>query len=569
MTKDDRLQRISDRIWEFETSYDPELAFLGNVAMDKLVPRDETHIHARASIARSLLMELDSFEPQDCVTADWAFIESLKHRMSVLIEAPSHYWLDFEFTPYKVSFNLSPIAEYISATEVETSADFDRYAVYASNLIEVLNAMVDKTAIQSNKNIRMHCSQARTFNGRMTSLRMQLASNFEVPIRRMKDRKLASRASSQKVVDSFVNSLDRCFERLLSIVDDTYWAGTAGLPGLAAYEGGGEYYEYLIRAYSTSEETADRIHDYGVSRVELISENLAREYDKLDVSDACSFKALIDETQRMQIRDPMELHEYYLSLLKPIEDSLDDYFLEIPESPYDVLRLEPADESGMTYGYYQMPSPADAFGYYRYNAANLVSKNVLHAAPLIFHELIPGHHFQLAYQLEQSGWHPLRKFQFLSGYIEGWAEYAADLAEDMGGYRDVFDRIGRMQMQLLFACRLVVDTAIAVKGWSIEQAAEFLHRNLSLSREEIDSEVVRYATDVPGQCLSHGLGHKEFVEARNRAERTKGSEFSVKEFHKLVLGSGAISLTAFGSYVDQSLAHSAISAVAGNSTIAN
>jgi uncharacterized protein (DUF885 family) len=168
------------------------------------------------------------------------------------------------------------------------------------------------------------------------------------------------------------------------------------------------------------------------------------------------------------------------------------------------LRQLDATLDGLTYGFYEPPG-LDGCGYYHYNASNLPDRPLLQAASVIYHEGMPGHHLQIGRQLEDGSLHPLRREMTelrtfaLNGYMEGWAEYAAGLCDEIGLYEDPLDRYGRLCAERFQAARLVVDTGLNALGWSRERAADYLRVNGPLSESEIVSEVYRYAVDDPGR----------------------------------------------------------------------
>jgi uncharacterized protein (DUF885 family) len=197
----------------------------------------------------------------------------------------------------------------------------------------------------------------------------------------------------------------------------------------------------------------------------------------------------------------------------------------------------------MTYGYYREPTPDVPVGAYVYNGASPETTSYANAAALIYHELLPGHHFQIALQLENADLPTLRRansFLFLNAYVEGWAEYAADLAGEMGMYASPFERFGRLYAKMFLANRLVVDTGLNALGWTHDEARTFMKANTFASDAEIESELLRYSTDIPGQALSYAMGQRELLRMRAEARAALGERFSFPAFHAAVLSPGAL-----------------------------
>jgi uncharacterized protein (DUF885 family) len=173
---------------------------------------------------------------------------------------------------------------------------------------------------------------------------------------------------------------------------------------------------------------------------------------------------------------------------------------------------------------------------------------------LAYHEAIPGHHFQIAIQLELTGIPTFRTGVNYTSYAEGWALYAEYLAWEVGFYEDdPYGNLGRLQSELFRAARLVVDTGIHSKGWSREKAIDYMVENVGYSRTEVTREVERYIV-WPGQATAYKIGMIKILELRERAAQALGDDFDIKEFHNLILGNGAMPLEILERVVDDYIA---------------
>ncbi len=208
----------------------------------------------------------------------------------------------------------------------------------------------------------------------------------------------------------------------------------------------------------------------------------------------------------------------------------------------------------MTYGYYLPPTVTDPVGYYNYNGSNLSSRNLIWVGALIYHELLPGHHFHMATQNENDSLQQYRKKYTVSAFTEGWAEYAASLGVEMGMYEDPYDMYGRLLAEIFLASRLVVDTGMNALGWSLEDARAYLRPIVVQSDVEIASETLRYSTGFPAQALAYRLGFEKQWELRKRAENELGAIFDIREYHNVVLSDGAMPLPVLESKVESWIA---------------
>jgi uncharacterized protein (DUF885 family) len=215
-----------------------------------------------------------------------------------------------------------------------------------------------------------------------------------------------------------------------------------------------------------------------------------------------------------------------------------------------VKPLEAQRAASMTYVYYQIPTSSDPSCYYIYNGTRPEDRSILMAEAVIYHELVPGHHFQMALQMENAALVPFRRNAHPTAFTEGWGEYASDLAGEMGMYSDPYQRAGRLAMDLFLSTRLVVDTGMNALGWSREKALAFMREHTFETDLQIDTETLRYAADYHGQALAYKLGSRKFHELRDRAKRELGTKFDLPAFHAYVLRAGAMPLSVLDGHVD-------------------
>jgi uncharacterized protein (DUF885 family) len=269
---------------------------------------------------------------------------------------------------------------------------------------------------------------------------------------------------------------------------------------------------------------------------------------------ALEFVTELQADPRFFAESPEEVEETFMGYIHRIEPHLGDYFKTQPEAAYGVRRLPLASEPGMTYGYYNPPSPDDPVGYYNYNASGLPTRNLVWAGSLIYHELLPGHHFHIATQDENESLQDFRKKYSVGAFTEGWAEYAASLGIEIGVYETPYELYGRYIGEMFLASRLVVDTGMNAMGWSLEEARAYMRQYVIQSEAEIDSETLRYSTSIPAQALAYRLGYEKIWELRHKAEAALGDRFDIREFHDVVLSDGAKPLPVLEAKVDRYIA---------------
>jgi uncharacterized protein (DUF885 family) len=343
------------------------------------------------------------------------------------------------------------------------------------------------------------------------------------------------------------------YDALVAALDASYEQAAPGQLGLGQYEGGAEYYRFLVRSQTASELGPEELHQLGLDQVATLAEQMAKARADMGFTGTEEdFHAQLATDPRVHASAPEEVEALFLGHMARLEPLLDKWFAVLPDAPYGVERLAPESEAGMTYGYYQPPTTTQPVGKYFWNGAALESKSLLTYATLIFHELAPGHHFHLARQQENASLPDVRRHGGgLSAFNEGWAEYAAGLGWEMGLYDEPLDGYGRMVHERFTAQRLVVDTGLHYYGWSRDQAAAYMKANTTESDAQVASEILRYGTDLPAQALAYRAGFVELNRLRSKAEQRLGGRFDVRSFHEEILGPGALPFPVLDGHLDR------------------
>lgn len=324
-----------------------------------------------------------------------------------------------------------------------------------------------------------------------------------------------------------------------------------GTPGILATEGGREYYDYRVRSFTTTDMSADEVHQLGLSEVARIRAEMEEVAAEAGFSTREEFIEHLRTDPQYYMTDEDEYLRYTQALAKHIDGFLPQLFGRLPRQPYTVAPIPAPDAPGNTTAYYEPGSlEAGKAGIYRLNLTELDQRPLWELPALGVHEAVPGHHLQIAIQQELDI-HPLRaNGTFFTAFVEGWGLYSERLGIEMGLYDTPAKQMGRLSYEMWRACRLVVDTGIHAKGWSKEQAVEFMTDNTALSAANIDAEVNRYMT-WPGQALAYKVGELKIRELRTRAEAALGARFDLRAFHDTVLENGAVPLEVLEGHVDR------------------
>jgi uncharacterized protein (DUF885 family) len=298
-----------------------------------------------------------------------------------------------------------------------------------------------------------------------------------------------------------------------------------------------------VRSHTTLEVTPEQVHQTGLAEVARIDSLMAVVRTELGFTGTkAEFHERLRHDPRFFAKTPEEVGERLMRHDARIRPRIGDYFRRVPRAQGDVRRLDPRLEGAMTFGYYQVPSIADSMGHYNFNGSQLDQRSLVNAAALVYHELIPGHHFQINLQHENDSLPRFRRDGSYTAFVEGWGDYASALAGEMGMYSDPYDRYGRLLMDMFISCRLVVDTGMNFYGWPRERAIQFMRENLLESDTQLDTETLRYSVDMPGQALAYKMGSLELLHLREWARARLGAAFDVARFHDFLLAGGALPL---------------------------
>lgn len=318
---------------------------------------------------------------------------------------------------------------------------------------------------------------------------------------------------------------------------------------------GEAYYKALLANYTTTDLTADEIHNIGLGEVQRIHGEMRAIMAKL------GFEGSLQEFFQFTRNDDQFFYttrEDYLAdanaVLRKMEARLPEYFGRLPKSPMVIKPVEAFREKSAGKAFYQSPAPDGSRpGTYYVNLYNLrdMSKNELEA--LAYHEGSPGHHLQRALQTEMGELPPFRRFGGVTAYTEGWGLYSEELPKEMGFYIDPYSDFGRLGMELWRACRLVVDTGIHHKRWSREKAIQYLTDNTPNPDGDIRKAIERYIV-YPGQATAYTIGKLKIMELREKARTELGEKFDIRGFHDTVLESGPVPLSILEENVDSWIA---------------
>jgi uncharacterized protein (DUF885 family) len=316
---------------------------------------------------------------------------------------------------------------------------------------------------------------------------------------------------------------------------------------------GRAYYQQQIRQYTTLDLSPDEIHQIGLSEVDRISREMDAVMKQAGFQgDRAAFLKFLRTDPQFYPKTPRELLERASFIAKKIDGKLPSEFGKLPRLPYTVKPVPDDIAPKYTSGrYVEAPQGSTQSGIFWVNTYQLESRPFYNLTALALHESVPGHHLQISLSRELDDLPDFRRFSYISAFGEGWGLYSEWLGLEMGMYDgDPYSNFGRLGYEMWRACRLVVDTGVHAKGWTRQQAIDYMAARTSLPLHEVETEVDRYIS-WPGQALSYKLGEIKIKELRRKAEKELGTGFDVRAFHDVVLGSGSVPLNVLENNVDQ------------------
>nr|WP_281373851.1 DUF885 domain-containing protein [Parvularcula dongshanensis] len=312
--------------------------------------------------------------------------------------------------------------------------------------------------------------------------------------------------------------------------------------GISSLPQGQEYYEHRVRMFTTTDTDAETVHRTGLAEVARIRAQMeeiaaAEGYDSL-----ADFQTYLRTEPRFYPKSPEERIAAASVIAKKMDGQLVKLFTRLPRMPYDIKPIPEDIAEKTTTAYYSRPAgDGSRSGTYWVNLTKLDTRPLHELEALTLHEAVPGHHLQIALAQELD-MPPFRRYGGFTAFVEGWGLYAESLGEEVGFYETPYTKFGQLSYEMWRACRLVVDTGMHAKGWTRQQAIDFMAENSGLSMNNIETEVDRYIT-WPGQALAYKTGEMKMKELRARAEAALGEDFDLRRFHDAVLADGAVPLS--------------------------
>lgn len=453
--------------------------------------------------------------------------------------------LEFNQMDNRLLSYLDDSSEALTTFPFDSVAHYEAFVARGKEFPSYVDHQIDLFKRGLREGIVLNCPAARaTVNTYQDGLEMNVEKNpFYRPITFMP--KSFSTADRQRLDAEFHKMIQEDiipgFQKFDRFFRTKYVPHCRASFGIEKLPHGKTWYNYAILKTTNLALSPKEIHEKGLQEVSRITTELEKVKTQLGFDGSLKeFRDSLAKDPRYFFTSQKEMFDAFLKVKAEVSKKIPDYFNLIPSNDYKIVETSNPEDAA---GSYHEPTDNVPYGRFVVNTKNLRSVPVYGVTTLSLHESIPGHHFQLAlqYELKDKLSEYQRKLFYSNSFAEGWALYSEYLGNEMGMYKDPVQRLGNLNDEMLRAVRLVVDTGIHAYGWSRGKAVAYMKANLASDDGDISNEINRYSV-WPGQALGYKLGQLKIIELRKLAESELGKHFDIKEFHRVVIGSGTVSL---------------------------
>ena len=499
----------------------------------------------RAADAAKFLTRLNAIPSDSLNAASKVEAGILRRALNSTIEGNSFGQRAINFTTYS-SWH-QQLAGMAQNLPFRTKADFESYNARLAQYARVNDENIAVANVAIKGKYTQPCVTLKGFEGTISGLITTDVnkSRFYEPYAKKRPAGVseADFAGLAKAAEATIRTvIHPALNKQLAWYTASYKPACATAPGVSAQPGGAKYYAFRVREETTTSLTAEQIHQIGLNEVARIRAEMVEVASQAGYPSREAFIQHLRTDPQYYAKTPEELMEKVARVTKIIDGKMPSLFGRLPRLPYGIKEIPAETAEGTTTAYYNQGSPEIGIsGTYFVNTSKLNQRPFWEIPALSVHEGVPGHHHQIALQQEL----PLSDFRkygaFFTAFTEGWGLYSERLGIEMGLYDTPAKDMGRLSYEMWRACRLVVDTGIHAKGWSKQQAIDFMTDNSALSAANIEAEVNRYIS-WPGQALAYKLGELKIRELRTMATKELGPKFNLAAFHDAVLGQGSVPL---------------------------
>ena len=549
------LSRLLADEWEYTLRTQPELATQvgDNRYNDRVSDYSEKAIaadieHTRQSLARFEAIDVAGFLEQ----------EKLNHALMVrsLREAlDAAKFKDWEM----------PATQFGGVHLGYASLPFDSpfrsvkdYEDYLSRLHQIPRVL-DQSMGNMHDGLRDHLMPPKYLLEKVSSQAQEIAddsldkSPFTAPLRKFPEAITeADRKRLREEIESAVKSeVAPAYAKFAKFVREDYAPHGRLDPGVWALPDGEARYRFAVRHQTTTDFSAEKIHELGLKSVAEIENQMLAIAKAQGFSELKSFNQHLQQDPKVHAKSGQQLFDLYTHYRDQMYVKLPELFGRLPKNKLDVVPMEAYRSASAPPADYSLGAgDGSRPGRINVNEYAPEKRLLLNVEAIAYHEGVPGHHLQFSIAQELTGLPPFRKYNLdLNAYTEGWAFYSERLGKEVGFYQDPYSDYGRLQNEMWRAVRWVVDTGVHSQHWTRQQMVDFFHQHTAMDDENINTEVDRYIA-WPAQALSYKMGQMKILELRARSQEKLGAKFDLRAFHDAVLDQGPLPLDVLETRID-------------------
>lgn len=365
-----------------------------------------------------------------------------------------------------------------------------------------------------------------------------------------------SKEDKKRLENAYFYQISNCiipaYSNLRKFYENEYMPACRTTDGISSIPNGKEYYQYLIKLYTTTNLTPDSIYSLGLSEVARIKQEMEKVKDQVQFRGSLQefFSFMNSDKQFFPFTTPKQVLDSFWAI-KKIEDlKLNSLFETQPKTKFEIRQTEAFRAESASAEYNAGSEDGTRPGIFYVPILDLKKFNIVGMETLFLHEAIPGHHYQISLQQENNSLPKFRKFLGYSAYAEGWALYSETLGKELGLYTNPYQYFGHLSDAMHRAIRLVVDVAIHTKGMTHDEAIQYMMDNERISKEEATSEIERYMA-IPGQALSYKIGQLTISSLKEKYQKQLGTKFNIAAFHTQLLNGGNMPLEVLEKKLEQ------------------
>lgn len=554
---EDRRKALNDLFhsyWEDVLSHDPEYAsMLGDKRWNaKLTDRSIRAENDRVARRQQLLMQLATIDPNGLSEQEQTSRELLMRAcLDVMEAAPFKEWEMPITQTGGIYADLPDLARQLSFTSVQ---DYEDWIARLKAMPEAFSQVTENMAIgiQDKRVPPKYLLEQALAQVKTLATQKPEETPFAAPLKSFPATIPAAeqerlRTETLEAIEKQVQPAYLRFARFLTV---SYIPAGRSEPGISALADGAAYYKYLIHHFTTTDLTAEQIHQIGLDEVARDEAAELEISHKLGYKDLASLRAAIKSDPKQHPASADALLAAYKEHVTQMQAKLPELFGHLPKAKLEVATVPAFRAEHAAAAYYESGSPDFRRpGRITVNLWNAPERSLASVEAIAYHEGVPGHHMQISIAQELPNMPEFRKHLENTAFVEGWALYAEQLGKDAGFYQNPYSDYGRLEADLWRATRLVVDTGVHAKHWTRQQMVDYFHAHSSIDETNIQSEVDRYIS-WPGQALGYKIGQLQILTLRARAQKALGAKFDLRAFNDEVLGAGALPMDLLTTRID-------------------